>query len=569
MLMATFNPIDWVDSIKINRPGRVIVLETTGCALYGAIASCFISSSYRMGETVVSAAVDFDEAVGEVVGQLGKKTRLLPKQAVLVTPSAAADLLYLPVDPKKPRPRLQMAEMVRWELEELFVRLNDSFSLGALLQGRGYLSSGQRKRVEEAAAGTRQSGSSLFGELVSGAQVEECMAIQEQLSAMDEELVIGAVSQAAEHESEQFCWYGGGVGEGIRNQWAAACRKHGVRLQWIYPQLGSTAPLVESRDGGWILVEVRQEQCAVIRGEKEKIAAVSSILLPFGVPEPALIGDFVRRQFHPEVKSVFLSCSGEVADQIALKLKGTLPGIDSEITVLGSGEVAETVPAEVRNSMNGAAAHALRRCLSSDLVRIEAQAPKPPLLKNKEFWPWVVLVLLVGGIGFHGWYIRDQIRKKSWELDLLDIEYERKLKIKEEARQTVSEVRQLEGDLEDKKAELAEQRRLAGVLDNVIRYRQDLVPGILQAVAAAVNDRMMVDMIEEDQNRKGFYLEGWALGGTDSQLFGNRLNETLEPWNYKVENTEISRGTGRLKVEGYILKMRLVKFIPEKENTDD
>ena len=147
------NILAGIDSIKLKRPGRVLVFETTGFELYGRIATAGLTPKYKLGDPVVSRAADFSKAVKEVKDQLKTQTRILPKTAVLTTPCASGDLLSLPVDPKKPRPRLQMAEMVRWELEELFVKLGDIWSLGAMLQGRGYITRDQRLEVKAARSG--------------------------------------------------------------------------------------------------------------------------------------------------------------------------------------------------------------------------------------------------------------------------------------------------------------------------------------------------------------------------------------------------------------------------------
>ncbi|MDR0843362.1 MAG: hypothetical protein LBP68_08095, partial [Acidobacteriota bacterium] len=228
------------------RPGtasRLLVFESTGFALYGMVARRDITA--ETAQVAVSWAPEPEAAVGEVLARLREmEGKRLPGKAVLVTPSAVGRLVNLPVDPRNPQPPAQMRELVRWEVEELFVRHNDLWSLGALLVGRGYLAPAERLELESA-SGERRTDPDLYVELVGGrARIDECLAMQEQLLYADDELVLGWSPQAKEDEGGPWTWYGAGIGDSVRTRWVRAFQKNKVFCATIHPELGAAIPLI-------------------------------------------------------------------------------------------------------------------------------------------------------------------------------------------------------------------------------------------------------------------------------------------------------------------------------------
>jgi hypothetical protein len=558
-------------SVKLSKPGRVLVFETTGYALYGAVAHCGATSICTVDPPAVSRSADFREAVGEVLEQLRQKSKRLPKKAVLVTPSAGGDLLRLPVDPKKPRSRAQMGEMVRWELEELLVRQGDLWSLGGLLMGRGYLAPELRRELEARASGGRRvrTGPSLFQEHVTAEQLQECQGLQELLAAGDEELMTGCAPQeGGEEEGETFLWWGGGVGDGIVGRWVAAFARHGIFLAWIYPQFGSAVGLLEEEGDPWLLVDVRQEQFALLQGQSGGLQDLAVRPCPCGRADHEEVAEAARETLRTDTGKIFLSAPSDQALSILDELK-RLCDREAGLLPLPDGAAEEGLcPPEVLASLHGAARHALGIGKPGSQVRIEARTPAPPLWKRKAVYPRLAIALLVAGMGVYDWSLRSGTKKNKWELELADIEYMRALKIKNEAAEIAAEGQRLQAELDAREAVLKEQRRLKEVLDNVVRYRQDLVPGVLQAISSAATDEVVLDFLEEKGDRSGFYMEGWSLRDTDGQLFAKRLNETLARWGYKVGDVQLARGAGRLKIDGFILKLWLVKTETPAEAKD-
>jgi len=563
--MAKRNKSGRKKGLKITIPGRLLVFESTGFALYGALAGRGLRSEFAVSEPVVSTAPDFVVAVGEVLALLRRKAgKRLPKKAVLVTPSAAAQLLHLPVDPEKPRTHAQMSEMVRWELEEFFVHQNDIWSQGSLLLGRGYISAQQRREAEggEGATPRPRSAAGVYSGIVAREQLDECLDLLEKLTAADDDLVTGWSSQAGKEEEGPFTWWGAGIGGEVRARWADAFYRHGLSLAWIYPQLGTAVSHLASETGGWMLVEVRQEQFGLFQGRGGLLTSLALKRCPFGLADPAMVAEAAHGTLLPDTEKVFLSAPTALAAPIlaALGLR-----LDREAaTLTGAGNPAGGIcPPQALLSLQGAARHALGLCPPHVLVRIQAQTPPPPLWKNRATYPWLGIGILLVAIIGNEWYLSFRTEKNTRELFREIGREKHQTQLRNEAQKTHNEAQRLQKELKEKEDELKEQERLRNILDNVIRYRQDLVPGILQALGQAVNDEVVLDLVEERDDGQGFYLEGWAIKDTAGQLFVSRLNETLAPWRYKVGEIQLVRGKGRLKIDGSVLKIWLVKTAEE------
>ncbi|MGE9292173.1 MAG: hypothetical protein ACQKBW_01050 [Puniceicoccales bacterium] len=553
---------------KPSVPGRLLVFEATGFALYGVVAQRSIGGEVTFGVPVVSAAAEVDAAIEEVLEKLreqaGKKR--LPRNAVLVTASAASEILHLPVDPKSPRPRAQMAELIRWEFEEIYVRQNDIWSLGAMLQGRGYVSAEERHEVEACAVAGRERSSlvNTYRDMVSRECLDECLSLQEPLLAMDDDLVIGWSPLPANGEPGRYAWYCAGVGEGLRAQWVRAFRQHGVFCSWVYPQMGASFPLVAAQTESALLVDIRQEQFGLFRCVDGGLEALTIQPCSYGMVSPDAVAAATARFASADTSAVFISSPAESVEAVSDAIKEKLP--QSDLIALGVGS---DCPAPVWASLQGAALHALKQCSPLTLPRIQAQPPKPPIWKSKEFWPWAIIALLAVGIIATEVSNRVRTEDKEWELELLNIEYDRQMQIKSEASKAQSEINELMETLAEKEKELVRKQRQIEAIQSGILYRQRLVPGLMEAISQSIPANVMVDLLKEDDGRTGFYMEGWALEDTAAQLFGSHLSENLAQWHYKVGDIRITRGKGRLGDEGYTFKIQLTRTTGKKGVGDD
>ena len=566
------NILERLNNIKVGAPGSLLVFETDGFLLYGVLAHAGVTA-LEFEAVGQSRATEFSTAVGEVLEQLRSQVRKrLPKKAALITPSAVVALLDLPVNPEKPRPKAQMSELVRWELEPIFAQQNEIWSIGALLMGRGYIDAAQRREIVtelELRGGSGAGRSTVrFGEaaldlgFATREQIDECLALQEGLVLFDDEVVSGWSPQAVtqEEEREQFSWLAVGVGDAMRKQWVAAFRRHGVFLRWIYPQLGTAFAAVEpvSDERDQMLVDIRQEQFVVARGWPGGLTSLRVASCRDGQANPDECAGLCHEQMRPDINKVHLAVADKLYEMIS---SGVERRVEREITAVplpGKMPAAtEQTPKQILASLAGAAAHALGHGDANTLPRVEAQPPKPPLYKRKELWPYAaagVVLLAVSGFDL-------SLRYETWqnrqELARLDDEYKDKLRLKKLTESTASEAKNLQQQEVDKQALLEKTRHETRILGEVIMRRQSLVPGLLRAVGDAASDEVLLDSIEEGARQSGFHLVGWSLTDTGGQLFLNRLNKTLIPWNYRVSDAQIRSGEGRLGIQGYTLDIWL------------
>jgi len=559
-----------LDAIKLGRPQNLLVFETTGFTLYGALIRSGLSASATPEAMGSSKAVDFSTAIAEVLEQLRTKSKKkLPKTAVLITPSAASGLLFLPVDPEKPQPRAQMGELVRWEIEPMFARQNGIWFIGALLMGRGYITAGQRREIAAGAGPNVRFGAEAcqLG-YASQEQVDECLNLQENLALFDDDVNSDWVPQTGteeEGEDGMFTWYGIGFGEAMRKQWVKAFQQHALSLDWIYPQIGLALASIPGSEREWMLVDVRQEQFAVLRGKAGQLSSMRVESLQDGQLDGDSITELCREEIRPDIQDVYL-CSDEKAYKpLAAQLSQTLRREIARFSLPEMAADVKTMPKQVLLSVIGAASHALGHTSVNSLPRVIARPPLPPLWKRRELYAPVALVLLVITIICFDVSMRYRTWQNELALAQLDAEYEQKMHIKKQVESTTGEVTAMQREIAAKQTLLAQLEQRKHLLKDVILNRVTLVPGLLRAVSSAMGSEVLIDSIEEEKDRTSFLLTGVALSDTKGQLFVNRLNANLKPWKYKVADVKFHLGRGRREISGYTLEILLtpIKPLPE------
>ncbi len=565
--------------LRPHKPGRVLAFATDGGLLYGAVVTTTLAGAHHLGQVAVSRAVEPEEAVAEILEALQQEAEPeqqgpawkqalnkvtpaggLPKKAVLSTPSAISALLRLPVDPAQKKLHGQMQEMVRWEMEELFMDSSSLWSLGALLTARGALAPEMRGELESAAlAEGRRPNADLFQDHVGREELDVCSRLQELWANVDDDLLTGWVPGGAEQNDEGFAWFCSGISEGAAGQWVEAMAKNRIYLDHIYPQLAAPLPLVPETEAPRLLLDCRREQFALVRFQRQALEGYQVRSCSLGRIDVSQVQELLVPPITDKVEQLFINPDTDAPDDLLSLIHEAAAGKGLEVKTLSpvSGELETSAQPAVAASLLGMALHHLGTVKPGLASPVRAQKPKPPVWKNRELYPALVIVLVLAGVAWNESHMRNQARKNDWDLQLMDIEYDKNRKIIQEANQTKQEAKKLEQVLTAKEVELAELHHLADILDSIIRYRQDLIPGILRSIGAAVSDLVLLDRLEEDENRKGFYMEGWSLTDTEAQRFATKLNQELAPWRYKVADIKLAKGKNRLDLEGYVVKIWL------------
>lgn len=332
------NPIAILNNIQLGKPNTLLVLHHDGFAVEGAVVHAGLLGQ-EVQASARSRAIDWTTAVSEIIDELKKAgVKKMPKKAILVSASAIAALIDLPVSPERPRTPDQMRELVRWELEPLFTQQHDHWSIGALLMGRGYLSQEQRAHVmsevlsRNAASNNRMT--QRFGEVVQSldyatrAHIDECLELQERLVQLDDEAYCGWAAQALPEDSEideeapRYPWLASGIGDNVRRLWVKACQRNKLVLHAIYPSLGVGFESL-GKGGGReeLLVDIQQEQFAVVRGQPGAMRAYRVGDAIDGEVVPEQVTGLCHEEMRPDIKRIVLNATGAVYAPIAALLE--------------------------------------------------------------------------------------------------------------------------------------------------------------------------------------------------------------------------------------------------------
>lgn len=345
------NPLATLNSIQIGKPGRMLVLHSDGYRLHLALVQQGVAGATIRARSM-SRAIDPQVAMAEAVeGLRARGVKRIPKKAVLMHASALTALLDLPVDPEHPRPREQMHELVRWELESLFSEQGLRWTIGAPLMGRGYLTPEQRAAIAERLAlqaldpasipsAPAQRVKARFGdvavetELVTRDQVEECAELRDQLFRADDQLVCGWVAQSRsledeipddDEEAQGFPWLAIAVPESLRRTWVKACQRRGIFLETAYSILGAGFSLLEvPLNAEALYLEVHPEQFAVMRGRPGALRSLRVGNTRDGLLAPEDAVGLCREELSPDIRRIHLRAPDDQAEGLTEALTDLL-----------------------------------------------------------------------------------------------------------------------------------------------------------------------------------------------------------------------------------------------------
>lgn len=345
------NLIALLDNIQLGKSNNLLVLHHDGFSVTAALVHAGISGQVIQA-SASSRAIDIMVAMAEVVEKIrAAGVRKLPKQAVLVTASAMAALIHLPVHPDKPRPALQMKELVRWELEPLFAQQNTRWCIGSLLMGRGYISQKNRaavmQKIHADNALSSQRTTVRFGDaarqmdFITRDQIDECLSLQEKLMQFEDETLCGWAAQKISDDEEideaapRYPWFATGVSDGQRKQWVNACWHQKITLKSIYPLLGTaynTIPWHKDRDE--LLIDVQQEQFVVMRGRPGALKSYRVENACDGEVSNSQIIDLCHEEMRPDINRIFVNAPASVFDavvaELSAKMEREVYGLDNK-----------------------------------------------------------------------------------------------------------------------------------------------------------------------------------------------------------------------------------------------
>lgn len=557
--------------------GDQLVFSYDGYVLSGAIVH-FKGGQPELVATALSTKMNMQKSIEDIVTQFKQqKIKNVPKEAILASAEIVAGRVDIPVNSNKPKPKAQMHELVRWELESYISEIAPMWSVGALLEGYGFITSSQRQNASVELELSRDQGSKMirFGEMciqlgyITREQLNEMMALQERLMSIDGRMDCAWQAQGGESSEAEGTdvWLGAGVFRHSRRQWVDAFARNSLKLNSMVPLHGLGALFIDDAsqsDYEQVLVEIFKERVVVYRFMGKAVVSVTHHRLDHKDDIFNTVVAGVSELMRPETESVWLSSVhadvSELIESLSLNLGVQIKSVQEQCH---PASIDLQVPASFVYQFYALAklAHGTK---CGCVLFIDAQDPKPPLWKNVDFWRYVLPVFVVVAIGLNEAYMQYSLEKTESRLQEIESEKEDKARL---LKQMQALIAQTNKEQEELKTITKEVLRLEKSLGQMVTMseRNGLVINLMLSLQESINDFVIVDrFIESDEigrrgREHGFELYGWALNDNSAQLFSRELDKRIKRLGYEVHRVKINRSIGRSGIRGYGLSLSLLK----------
>lgn len=549
------------------RLGRILVIATDGCTTTGAVISAVDGQRLEIEALATSRALKFETVAEAIIADLKLQGGSIPKQAILLTTGMLPAVLELPVAANKVLPVDQMMEMIHWELEPLFVQQNALWSIGSLLSGRGYLADPQRRELLEAhkavqtasrAPGGSRLAAARFGELaiekgyVSDEQVEECLALQEELQMTDADMLIGwhPVAVGPGRDSGQSAWLCAGISPALRTRWVDALERVGLHMLWIYPLAGATAPFA-ALSGLTVALELHPLLGVCYRRKDGALAQLSYRQFTdttLSIGEVLLLTQSMLR---PDDRQITVysgkDCDPALAEMLPIELKREIVTLGGDTLLLPADC---EVPDAVLAALAGGAAHALGMAPSASAVRLAGSRPLPPVYLRPVVWMGVAAVLVLAvmvGFELHS-YLRN--RSLMEKRQVLSVRQEELEAAKNVIEQSLRAEREAKKSLETAQTELEGVALRKGLYERAFGQRSRFMDALLSALIDRINDELALESVAETGWQQ-VEIQGFALNVEAVYRYAKILAKDLEAFGVKLAGLDTSEEQGPLELIGY------------------
>lgn len=512
-----------------------------------------------------SGAARFAQALADVLQQLRDAQAPAPRRVALAARHLVPTVLRdVPVPPERPRPAQQMRELLQNDLEQPLAEFGSLWSLGAVLQARGYLSAQDRERItlEESVRRQNRSSQLRWGEiaielaLIDRAALDECLDLQAALQNLDAQLAAG---WRGRWHDKQPVWMACGVGQSMFTQWSQALHTHSLRLDvalplaWLAsaPALAN-APSDRSQESWQVDLELHTEELVAIQRHNGQVVAARSE----GRVERALRADWLAR--------VVADWVAEPRVQLHLHAlhvqdDAQLPLLAEDLAMLSGHPCAVHAAHEVRNALWQ---HLLAQAQTDvpGVVRIARGETRGPLWRQ----PDVRRALAVGAVLLGLLAIESVQQYRIAGLQSRLDEHQRAERQRAASQQLTQQANQklqeLAKDLDTARNELAPLLADRSRLTRIVSMRHDL-PELMYQLAQAVGSDAVIEEMHNDNTQganAAIQVVAWSPSYTGAQAFVNRMAVTAHDQGYSVSQTEIRERAGRDGRKGHEVKFWLL-----------
>ena len=519
----------------------------------------------------------FAPALDEALLELARKNPSRPRRVALAARHLLPAVLNeLPVQPDKPRRPEQMREMVQADLEPVLAEFGSLWSMGALLQARGYLTPEQRERVtlEEAVRRQNRASQLRYGEialeldLIDRPALDECLDQQAALQNLDASLDAGWRGRV---EDKQPLWLVCGVELAAHHEWREALAERGLKLiaalplAWLASQPDPVAPGESGnsrREAMSVDIECHAEEVVVIQRRNGLVMAARSE----GRVERQLSADWLLRlisdwtaEARVEVNLHLLQPDDEMSGPILAEELGLVTGHPCFLHTARS-----TREHLLHNLLREAGAE------KSALPRLAPAELRGSLLNDPDVRRMLALVGVVLAITAFEGVQRYRLAALEDRMASLQQAEKQKASMAQLEIQATQHLAELAKGLESARRELEPMLADRSRLGRIIAMRRDL-PDLLYLLAQAVGNDAVVEEIHNDNSRSqasAIQVIAWSPSYTGAQDFVNRMAALSRGKGYGVSQMEIQERKGRDNRKGHEVKFWLVLEESELEGDE-
>lgn len=551
----------------------VLVLDVGPC---GTRASIWQAQGRRgrwsLRAEAVHAACAPEQALPPLLAQLRGQGLTPPRRCLLLHAGVVFAAAELPVDPARPRPALQMLDMVRYESEPALAAHNAVWTVGELLAAQGVLDAAQRQHIVQALRQglVNEVGDALrFGEVgveqggLSQAQLDAALAAQQQLQALDAHIACGWLGRRVRDGQGQRApfWVLVAAAAELRRNWLQMLRAQGLRPLGIWPRSGlaaahaahvdaagaPAAPAATTQPGGTALVlEVWPQQVLALRLVDGQCAGWHQEARHELPADAQVLAEMLAAWQDEPIGSVSLlvADAGTDAAALARALQGLLR---QDVQLLAADEEAVRLRT-AQAALAEAQAEAGARRVPSLLLR----DPRPRWWRRSELRPWLALAAAsLAALGWQGWAWAD-IHAMRAERARLQAMLQRHSGSAQEAYELSSEARALDAQAGALRGELAAALARADSLA-ALQARQENVPALIRALGAAMGPRAVLDAVVESVDhdiRLGLEVRAWSTDAAVLHDYAARVAASVHTLGLSVAQVEVQARPGRLGTPG-------------------
>ncbi len=571
---------------------RILVAEANGFGLHALIISKE-DDKLLIEHSASSTNTDPVASIDEILQKLKNNGIQTPKEALLVSASVVPALLDIPVEGETTVDKSQMLELVRWEMETLMSEQASQWNIGWLLMGRNYLTEEQRDDIllemeayAEISANRGGRAPARFGEeaikrdYVTREQLEECLAIQENMYLLDDAIDCSWLPESTTVGSQKGLWLCSAISAVLRQQWVAAFMQQQIRLQWVYPMsCTSSASLCcnipegeNSNPGSQVLLEIQPGYIACCRIENQQITQFAQQKCCDRSVTASDIAELCQPLLSVDISSIWVSGQHPRIEMLTQTLTTTLnrPLLPVEPHQQAQCKINDTLNESLNlglySSIIGAAQHYFGTASSNTAIQLQGQPPPPPLYKQPKMQLYGVVTTLLFSVVcieiFFAWQISDmeqQIFDNNAKTAQIEYINEGVISKSENAQKAKAKL-----DVLEQQHSRLQTRKL--YIESVLVKRQQFAESLLPTIANNIPDQAIVYKIEENDWYR-LSVSGWAATQSTVDDFNARLSSAIEPWNLYISDSPSEVKLGPSELEGYQFNFTLTPRESKDKNS--